>query len=118
MRGIPRDRPEALGTQESLTQEQFVERATHAADRQRRAPRLPRRSSRNEWGTRMFGFTSLVVDPPNGRTPALNDCRRARARLLRRVEARSARTSSTRSTTSRCYDRCIGARHQRAAWAP
>ena len=28
MRGIPRERPEALGTQESLSQEQFIERAT------------------------------------------------------------------------------------------
>src|SRR5690606_13347112 len=33
---------------------------------------------RNEWGTRTFGFTSLVVDPPNGRAPATTDAARAR----------------------------------------
>ena len=65
MRGIPVDRPEALGTQESLSDEQFLERAKrqqagsdHAANVQT--------FHRVAYGSRVFGFSSLVVDPPNG----------------------------------------------------
>jgi hypothetical protein len=78
MRGIPVDRPETLGTQESLSDEQFLERAKrqqagsdHAANVQT--------FHRVAYGSRVFGFSSLVVDPPNGRTPALTDDGRARA---------------------------------------
>jgi hypothetical protein len=78
MRGIPFDRPEALGTQESLSEQQFVERAKrqqagsdHAANVQT--------FHRVAYGSRVFGFSSLVVDPPNGRTPALTADGRARA---------------------------------------
>jgi hypothetical protein len=78
MRGIPRDRPEELGTQEFLSQEQFLQRArTQHSGRDRAANQET--FLRNEWGTRTFGFSSLVVDPPNGRTPELNDTGRARA---------------------------------------
>lgn len=78
MRGIPRDRPRELGTQESLTQEQFLARArTQQAGRNRAV--YEETFLRNEWGTRTFGFTSLVVDPPDGRTPPLNDAGQARA---------------------------------------
>ena len=62
---------------------------------------------RNEWGTRTFGFTSLVVDPPNGRTPPLNDAGRAR-------QAASAGRGTFSSTKFDSfddfsyYDRCIG----------
>ena len=34
---------------------------------------------RNEWGTRTFGYTSLVVDPPNGQVPAMTPAGLARA---------------------------------------
>ncbi len=78
MRGIPADRPEALGTQESLSEQQFIERAKrqqagsdHAANVQT--------FHRVAYGSRVFGFSSLVVDPPNGRTPALTPDGRARA---------------------------------------
>jgi hypothetical protein len=78
MRGIPSDRPEALGTREFLSELEFVERAKrqqagsdHAANVQT--------FHRVAYGTRVFGFSSLVVDPPNGRTPALTADGRARA---------------------------------------
>jgi hypothetical protein len=78
MRGIPFDRPEALGTQELVSEQQFVERAKrqqagndHAANVQT--------FHRVAYGMRTFGFSSLVVDPPNGRTPALTADGRARA---------------------------------------
>jgi hypothetical protein len=78
MRGIPLDRPEQLGTQEFLGEAAFIERAKrqqagsdHAANVQT--------FHRVAYGTRVFGFSSLVVDPPNGRTPALTADGRARA---------------------------------------
>jgi hypothetical protein len=78
MRGIPFDRPAELGTQESLSQEQFLARARMQQSGRDRAA-TEETFLRNEWGTRTFGFTSLVVDPPNGRMPALTDAGRARA---------------------------------------
>jgi hypothetical protein len=78
MRGIPVDRPEALGMEEFLSEEQFLERAKrqqagsdHAANVQT--------FHRVAYGSRVFGFSSLIVDPPNGRTPALTADGRARA---------------------------------------
>lgn len=77
MRGIPRDRPRDLGTQESLSEEQFLERArSQEAGRERAVNEET--FLRNEWGTRTFGFSSLVVDPPDGRTPEVNEMGRAR----------------------------------------
>jgi hypothetical protein len=78
MRGIPRDRPQELGTQESLTQEQFLERA-RTQQQGRTAAATTETFLRNEWGTRTFGFTSLIVDPPNGRAPAPTEAGRSRA---------------------------------------
>lgn len=78
MRSIPFDRPTALGTQEYLDQEQFIARARQqqaGVDHSENVETF----HRNSWGTRSFGFSSLVVDPPNGRTPALTDEGRARA---------------------------------------
>jgi hypothetical protein len=78
MRGIPRNRPEEFGTQEFLTQEQFLERArSQQAGRDRAVNEET--FLRNEWGIRTFGFTSLVVDPADGRQPPVNDTGRARA---------------------------------------
>ncbi len=61
-----------------MSEQQFVERAKrqqagsdHAANVQT--------FHRVAYGTRVFGFSSLVVDPPNGRTPALTADGRARA---------------------------------------
>jgi hypothetical protein len=78
MRGIPRDRPAELGTQETLPEAQFLQRATSQHTGRDRAAN-DETFLRNEWGTRTFGFTSLVVDPPDGRTPPANDAGRARA---------------------------------------
>ena len=73
MRGIPRDRPQALATQESLPQEQFLARAVQQYTGATRAA-TTETFLRNEWGTRTFGFTSLIVDPPDGRQPADHRC--------------------------------------------
>src|SRR3954468_13384319 len=66
MRGIPRDRPENQGTRESLTPEEFYQRASQQQGGKERATK-EETFLRNEWGTRTFGYTSLVVEPANGR---------------------------------------------------
>ena len=78
MRGIPGSRPDEHGTQEFLTEEQFLERArTQQAGRNRAVNEET--FLRNEWGTRTFGFTSLLVDPPDGQMPPLTEAGRQRA---------------------------------------
>jgi hypothetical protein len=78
MRAIPVDRPQELGTQEFLNEQQFIERARRQQAGSDHAANVET-FHRNSWGTRSFGFSSLVVDPPNGRTPALTADGRARA---------------------------------------
>jgi hypothetical protein len=105
MRGIPRDRPEALGNAEFLSEEQFLARATEQYTGRNRA-RNDETFLRNEWGTRTFGFTSLVVDPPNGRTPPANAAGQARAAASAGRGTFSGRPLNTFEDFS-LYDRCI-----------
>jgi hypothetical protein len=84
MRGIPTSRPEAMGTRESLTPEEFLQRASQQQGGENRS-RKEETFLRNEWGTRTFGYSSLVVDPPNGRVPALTADGKARADAVARV---------------------------------
>jgi len=81
MRGIPRGRPEEFGTRESLTQEEFLDRAGRDQGGRNRAENTET-FLRNEWGVRTFGYTSLVVDPPDGQIPEITDAGRARARAV------------------------------------
>lgn len=105
MRGIPRNRPEELGTQEFLTEEQFLERArTQQAGRNR--AENEETFLRNEWGTRTFGFTSLVVDPPDGRAPPMNEAGEARAQATRGRGTFGSGPFNTFEDFS-LYDRCI-----------
>ena len=81
MRAIPFDRPQQSGTREFLAEEQFIERARRQQAGSDHAENVET-FHRNSWGTRSFGFSSLVVDPPNGRTPALTAEGRARAAAI------------------------------------
>jgi hypothetical protein len=105
MRGIPRDRPESFGTRESLTPEEFQQRAGQQQGGFNRA-RQTETFLRNEWGTRTFGFASLVVDPPNGRIPELTPAARAKAESARRVGTFADIPYNTFADFS-LYDRCI-----------
>ena len=70
MRGIPTSRPAAQGERESLTPEEFARRA--GGDEASRDRAVNQETFlRNEFGVRTFGYTSFVVDPPNGQMPAL-----------------------------------------------
>jgi hypothetical protein len=106
MRGIPRDRPPELATLESLPEEQFLERArTQQAGRDRAVNEET--FLRNEWGTRTFGFTSLVVDPADGRTPAVTEAARTRAQATAGRGTFGPGPWNTFEDFS-LYDRCIG----------
>jgi hypothetical protein len=70
MRGIPRERPDEYGTRRFLTDEEFAKRSER--DEQTRKQEANRVGAfRNDVGTRTFRQTSLVIDPPNGKIPAL-----------------------------------------------
>ncbi|HEX6998641.1 MAG TPA: hypothetical protein VF322_10880 [Gammaproteobacteria bacterium] len=78
MRSVPLNRPEELGERETLTPEAFQERASRDESGRDRAINTET-FLRNEWGVRTFGYTSLVIDPPNGRIPPMTEAGRARA---------------------------------------
>ena len=114
----PLQRPEELGDQEFLTEEQAANREQAAVDRdvelwEAEARRTEAGGSvgayNNFWmdrGTNVVETrrTSLIVDPPNGRLPALSEDgqRRADERRVRRAE-HPADSWLDRSS----YDRCI-----------
>jgi len=81
MRGIGSQRDAKYGTSESLDEEDFRARAT-SQERGRSSAEETETFLRNEWGTRTFGFNSLVVDPPDGRQPAVLQAARDRAALF------------------------------------
>jgi len=80
MRGIPMSRDvKRYGTRQHLTDEEFAARA-----KQRQAARdvddARTGTFRNEEGTRDFSYTSMVIDPPDGRVPPTTPAARARPR--------------------------------------
>lgn len=83
MRSVPRSRPEEFGTRQRLTPEEFAERAARDADTRDRILNRTAYSSinsSNSVGSRTFGWTSQMIDPPNGRMPEMNETGKARAR--------------------------------------
>jgi hypothetical protein len=70
--GIPLQRPEKLGTQAELTDKEFAEKVARD-ERTRKNALTAVGSFRNDngWVTKSFRQTSLIIDPPNGRTPPL-----------------------------------------------
>jgi hypothetical protein len=77
MRGVPMLRPPQFGTRRHLTDQEFAARAQERAAA-RKVDNARTGTFRNEEGTRDFGYTSLVIDPPDGRIPALTADARAR----------------------------------------
>jgi hypothetical protein len=77
MRAVPMSRPAQFGTRRYLTDEEFTGRAQERATA-RKVDNARTGTFRNEEGTRDFGYTSLVIDPPDGRIPAITPEARAR----------------------------------------
>ena len=104
MRSVPTQRPENFGTRTTLTPEEFQQRASRdeggkdlAANRET--------FLRNEWGIRTFGYSSLVVDPANGRVPEMTPAGRARAANRDRGTFGPGPFNAFEDFT--LYDRCI-----------
>ena len=69
MRGIPQQRVPAFGTRQYLTDEEFAARGAQRDGARQTQDRGAVGTFRNEEGTRTFGYTSMVIDPPDGRIP-------------------------------------------------
>ena len=81
MRGIPTSRPAGQESRESLTPEEFARRA--GGDEASRDRAVNQETIlRNEFGVRTFGYTSFIVDPPNGQMPALTQAAIARRKAI------------------------------------
>ncbi len=78
MRGIPQQRPPELGTRQYLTDEELAARRAQRDRARETQDRGAVGTFRNEEGTRTFGYTSLVIDPPDGRIPAVLEAARER----------------------------------------
>jgi hypothetical protein len=104
MRGIPRERPNELGTRRLLTDEEY--RARIKRDEESRAREDGRVGAfRNDVGTRTFRQTSIVIDPPNGKIPALT----AEGERRRAARTRGSFGDGPFNTFEdfTLYDRCI-----------
>jgi hypothetical protein len=104
MRGIPTSRPPSFGTRDTLNEEEFLRRAGQAEAGMDRAVNTET-FLRNEWGIRTFGYSSLVVDPPDGRIPEMTEAGRARAGSRDRGTFGSGPFNTFEDFT--LYDRCI-----------
>jgi hypothetical protein len=78
MRGVPMSRPASFGTRLFMTDEEFASRAKQRDTARNTQDRGAVGTFRNEEGTRSFGYTSMVIDPPDGRIPALTPAALAR----------------------------------------
>ena len=69
MRGIPQQRAPEFGTRQHLTDEEYAQREEQRERARQTQDRGASGTFRNEEGTRSFSYTSLVIDPPDGRIP-------------------------------------------------
>jgi hypothetical protein len=104
MRSVPLNRPEQFGERQTLSAEEFRQRASR--DESGKDAAANRETFlRNEWGIRTFGYTSLVVDPPNGRIPEMTAAGKARAAARDRGTFGPGPFDDFEDFT--LYDRCI-----------
>lgn len=104
MRSVPFSRPERFGLRESLTPEEFYARASQDQGARDDAVNVGS-FLQHEYGVRTFGYTSMIIDPPDGSMPPLTEAGEA-------IDA--ARTRGTYSAGPfdsfedfSLYDRCI-----------
>jgi hypothetical protein len=111
MGGIPLQRPDQFGTRQFLTSEEFRERVTagpsgfaaFVTQQSENASRIELSAlDSTETGTRVFGYTSYVIEPENGKVPAFTEEGRQR-------QASGGQSNGPFFTTEdfSYYDRCI-----------
>jgi hypothetical protein len=71
-RGVPMSRPREQGERTSLTPDEFAKRAQEIESGRDFSVNVGT-FLRHEFGLRTFGYTSMIVDPPNGQMPALTE---------------------------------------------
>src|SRR5688500_5149343 len=112
MQGIPLERPEQFNTRQFLTPEEFRQRLTSGpggfaafVDQQsENESRLGLSAlDSTERGTRVFGYTSYVIEPENGRVPAFTD--EGQTRRGRNAGQANGPFFTTKDFSY--YDRCI-----------
>jgi hypothetical protein len=103
MRGVPQQRPEQYGSRAYLTDQEFATRDANRARARQTQDREAVGTFRNEEGTRTFGYTSLVIDPPDGRVPATVPEARERGSVAGTFGVGPFNTMADFSL----YDRCI-----------
>ena len=104
MRGVPMSRQPQYGTRQYLTDEEFAARATQRGTA-RDIDNARAGTFRNEEGSRDFGYTSMVIDPPDGRVPALTPA--AVARRSPRDQGSFGNGPWEKIDDFSLYDRCI-----------
>src|SRR5262245_1805185 len=77
-RGVPMTRPREQGERTQLTPEEFAKRAEEIESGRDFSVNVGT-FLRHEFGLRTFGYTSMIVDPPNGQLPALTPAAEAAA---------------------------------------
>jgi hypothetical protein len=104
MRSVPMNRPEQFGMRESLTDEEFLERAR----RDQGAHDDPENAAsflQHEYGIRTFGYSSMIIDPPDGQMPPLTEAGEAIAASRTRGTYGAGPFDSFEDFS--LYDRCI-----------
>jgi hypothetical protein len=104
MRGVPLSRPAQFGQRMYLTDEEFAARAKQR-ERAREIDDARTGTFRNEEGSRDFGYTSMVIDPPDGRVPALTAAAQARRAAQPRGSFGEGPWEKVQDFS--LYDRCI-----------
>jgi hypothetical protein len=112
MRGVPMSRPTQFGSRQYLTDEEFAQRAKERGTA-RDVDNARTGTFRNEEGSRNFGYTSLVINPPDGRVPALTPEAQAR----RAVPGTNGVGPFDTVEDFNNYDRCI-TRGLAGSWLP
>jgi hypothetical protein len=102
--GIPMSRPERFGERLYMNDEEFAERVKQVETGITRAENAEG-SFRGDFARRAFRQTSLVVDPPSGRTPAFTP--RAELRRAPRDQGTFGNGPFDSPEDFTLYDRCI-----------
>jgi len=102
MKGVAMSRQATYGTREYLTDAEFAARARQR-ENARKVDDARAGTFRNEEGTREFGYTSMVIDPPDGRVPATVPA----ARTRRQVTGTFGNGPWEKVQDFSLYDRCI-----------
>ncbi len=102
--GIPRERPEALGTRLYQTDEEFAARQKQIQGGIQNALNATG-TFRGDYARRAFRQTSIIVDPPDGRMPAVTPAAETRRASRDRGTFGDGPFNTTEDFT--LYDRCI-----------